>query len=121
MPSSKNIKSLCGIVGLFAASTGITLLLLNRSFDIGRKYNNHSSNTPETQPEKNYGVVVPGNPRPFAEVDFGSAYSTQHGLSITTADVDGDGDQDIIVGVPYKNTKIRLYIFKNDGKGHFSQ
>ena len=63
--------------------------------------------------------------RYFAEIDNVGIQSASD-VSITSGDFDNDGDLDIVVSsFESKNagqdTAIRLYYFKGDGKGNFSQ
>ncbi len=57
-------------------------------------------------------------PSHFATVPM--SYET--GLDMTSGDFDDDGDLDLIVGArPYGVDEGRLYRFKNNGEGKFSQ
>ena len=60
----------------------------------------------------------------FAEIKNGYKYAGS--IALSSGDFDGDGDLDIIVGLNEvndntKNEVSRLYLFKNDGQGNFSQ
>lgn len=58
----------------------------------------------------------------FASVPMGQ----EAGVAMTSGDFDGDGDLDLVVATrPFtfidQPLEGRLYYFKNDGKGNFSQ
>jgi hypothetical protein len=51
----------------------------------------------------------------FAEIPM------SEGIALTSADFDGDGDIDFVVGSRRSGTcRGRLYYFENDGKGNFT-
>ena len=58
-------------------------------------------------------------PAHFATVPF----EYKSGISLTSGDFDGDGTLDLVVAAHYPGgvREARLYKFKNDGKGNFSQ
>jgi hypothetical protein len=55
----------------------------------------------------------------FAEI---RSSASNRGIGITSSDFDGDGDNDIIVGLRSRNSgMVRLFFYKNDGQGNFFQ
>lgn len=73
-----------------------------------------SSNQPYIKSEENKPHL-----EYFAEIPMLS----ESGMALTSGDFDGDGDLDIIAGAKTSSLpgKAKLYLFKNDGKGNFSQ
>ncbi len=58
------------------------------------------------------------NPRYFASIK--TSYVAFNPVVMTATDVDGDGDQDLIVSIASQDI-VYLYLLKNDGKGNYSQ